>query len=178
VGSNRWLAVQVSGTVGAAAYAAHKAGIPAIAFSGESEGAQSFEVRPVPERSLVYAELALILTETVIAAGKPYLPEGVFLNVNFPKVEGDCTDPSKFQWVLSRINPPLLSVDHHMCGSSTLPTEDEVGKADGCYISVSPGNAADKTTENDVAKQAAVAEILENILVCLPSDKRRAVESK
>ncbi|KAF4121504.1 Survival protein SurE [Geosmithia morbida] len=168
VGSNLWVQVPFSGTVGSACYAVEEAGIPAIAFSGLSSGNVAFDATPVPERSLVYAELAATLTEAVIASGKPYLPDGVFLNVNFPKVEGGCTAASDFSWVLSRINPGFASPeDVDWCGSTRLPTETHVTGQDGCYISVSVGDASDKTTVND-DRQATVLEKLKDLLVCLP----------
>jgi hypothetical protein len=168
VGSNLFLAVQFSGTVGAAAYAAKQEKIPAIAFSGASEGTLAWNTSPVPQRSLVYAQLANTLTNAVIASGKPYLPEDVFLNVNFPKVEGKCTQASQFKWVLSRINIGLFSekdVEH--CGSDRLPMESSVVDTDGCYISISVGDANDKTTA-PAEKQAVVLKKLQKMLTCLP----------
>lgn len=169
VGTNLWVQVPFSGTVGAACYAAHEAGIPAIAFSGASSGNLAWNTSPVPQRSLVYAELATTLTNKIIASGKPYLPEDVFLNVNFPKVEGKCTQASQFKWVLSRINPGIISKpDAEWCGDDRLPTETDVHFEDGCYISVSIGDAADKTTVDD-KRQNVVLEKLRDMLVCLPS---------
>ncbi|KAL2173269.1 survival protein sure-likephosphatase/nucleotidase-like protein [Thermothelomyces heterothallicus CBS 202.75] len=167
VGSNAYLAVHFSGTVGAAVHAAKNAKIPAIAFSGASEGTLAWN-SPEEPRSRVYAELAATLTNAVIASGKPYLPEDVFLNVNFPKVEGQCTEASKFKWVLSRINVGLFSApDTEQCGSTRLPTEVSVLDTDGCYISVSVGDANDKTTA-PAEKQAAVRDKLKSMLTCLP----------
>ncbi|KAL2189286.1 survival protein sure-likephosphatase/nucleotidase-like protein [Thermothelomyces heterothallicus CBS 203.75] len=167
VGSNAYLAVHFSGTVGAAVHAAKNAKIPAIAFSGASEGTLAWN-SPEEPRSRVYAELAATLTNAVIASGKPYLPEDVFLNVNFPKVEGQCTEASQFKWVLSRINVGLFSApDTEQCGSTRLPTEVSVLDTDGCYISVSVGDANDKTTA-PAEKQAAVRDKLKSMLTCLP----------
>ncbi|CAM1507904.1 Fc.00g047520.m01.CDS01 [Cosmosporella sp. VM-42] len=168
VGTNLWLQVPFSGTVGAACYAAHDEGIPAIAFSGASSGNVAWNASPVPQRSLVYAELATQLTTKIIASGKPYLPKDTFLNVNFPKVEGACTDASKFKWVLSRINPGTISApDVEWCGDDRLPTENSVHDTDGCYISVSIGDATDKTTINDDRQDVVLAK-LKDMLVCLP----------
>ncbi|KAF4964130.1 hypothetical protein FSARC_7912 [Fusarium sarcochroum] len=165
VGSNLWLQVPFSGTVGAACYAAHDAGIPAIAFSGASGGATAYNTSPVPQRSLVYADLATTLVKKIVASGKPYLPKDVYLNVNFPKVEGKCTDASKFKWVLTRINVGLLSDrDTEWCGEDRLPTETDISLKDGCYASISVGDASDKTTA-DAARQKVVAAKLKDILV-------------
>ncbi|KAL3594520.1 hypothetical protein FPOAC2_08833 [Fusarium poae] len=167
VGSNIWLQVPFSGTVGAACYAAHEVGIPAIAFSGASGGNTAFNTNPIPERSLVYAELATTFVKKIVDSGKPYLPKDVYLNVNFPKAEGKCTDASKFQWVLTRINSGLLSErDTEWCGENRLPTETEIALKSGCYASISVGDAADKTTA-DAARQKIVLEKIKDMLVCV-----------
>ncbi|KAF5716224.1 ribosomal L1 [Fusarium mundagurra] len=167
VGTNLWLQVPFSGTVGAACYAAHEEGIPAIAFSGASTGNTAFNTSPVPKRSLVYAELATTLVKKIVDSGKPYLPEDVYLNVNFGKVEGKCTDASQFQWVLTRINTGLLSQrDTEWCGEDRLPTETEIALKSGCYASISVGDAADKTTA-DAARQKVVLGKLKDMLAHL-----------
>lgn len=169
VGTNLWLEVRLSGTVGAASYAALQ-GIPAIAFSGASTGYLAWNTVPAPGRSTVYAELATTLTNAILASGAPYLPAYTWLNVNFPEVTGGCTDASAFKWVLSRINPqtPILSSDDvETCGDDELPTESEVEDTDGCYISVSVGDASDKTTAK-ADKQAVVLAKLRSWLTCLP----------
>lgn len=167
VGTNLFVQVPFSGTVGIATYAAHEAGIPAIAFSGASTGNLAWDTQPVPQRSLVYAQLATKLTNAIIASGKPYLPEDTWLNVNFPAVEGDCTDPDKFSWILTRINPGFLSGDDvETCGDDRLPQEANVLLRGGCRISVSVGDASDKTTAS-ADKQAVVLEKLGDMLSCL-----------
>ncbi|KAK4236354.1 survival protein sure-likephosphatase/ nucleotidase [Achaetomium macrosporum] len=168
VGSNLFLAVQFSGTVGAAVHAAKSAKIPALAFSGASEGNLAWNTTPEPQRSTVYAQLATTLTNAVIASGKPYLPEDVFLNVNFPEVTGSCTDAAQFKWVLSRINIGTFSeADVEWCGDDRLPTEQSVADAGGCYVSISVGDANDKTTA-PAEKQAVVLRKLQSMLTCLP----------
>lgn len=168
VGSNLFLAVPFSGTVGAAVEAVRNHGIPALAFSGADSGALAWDTQPVPARSTVYAALAAELVDRVLAAGAPYLPDDVFLNVNFPSVEdGECTDPAGFKWVLSRINPGGLSDrDVETCGGDRLPTESDVVNADGCHVAVSVGDASDKTTAS-ADKQAGVLEKLGSFLTCL-----------
>ncbi|KAL2260203.1 hypothetical protein VTK26DRAFT_5877 [Humicola hyalothermophila] len=168
VGTNLYLQVYFSGTVGAAVHAAKQEKIPAIAFSGKSTGTLAWNTSPEPLRSRIYAELATTLTNAVIASGKPYLPEDVFLNVNFPEVTDECSDASQFKWVLSRINLGVFSdrdVEH--CGDDRLPTELSVVNTDGCYVSISVGDANDKTTA-PAEKQAAVLEKLRSMLTCLP----------
>lgn len=169
VGSNIGLTVFVSGTVGAATYAA-KNGIPAIAFSGASGSATSWESSR-PHYSEVYADLATNLTNQVVAAGKPYLPEGAWLNVNFGKVSEECASPADFSFVLSRIHTPVPLVsddDVTTCGDeSRLPSELEVSLASGCYASVSVGDA-DSKRDASADVQEVVLEKLGNLLTCLP----------
>lgn len=167
VGSLLWTAIRFAGNVCAAASAAME-NIPAIAFSGDSEGRLPWNTEPVPNRSLVYAELATILTNEIIKSGKPYLPEGVFLNVNFPNVKGKCQSASDFKFVMSRINPafPLFSKkDVDWCGSKRLPTEWNVLKHGHCQISVSVGDMTDLTTAS-AKQQKVVLESLKDILHC------------
>lgn len=172
VGSNvGFIQTEFSGTIGAACYAVDQ-GIPALAFSGLTSGNLAWDTTPVPARSLVYADLALNLTSAVLAAGAPYLPDGVFLNVNMAEVgEGDdCADASDFRFVLSRINTPsiLSSTDvTTSCGGSWLPTEKSVVDA-GCYVSVSVGSCSDKTTADATAQQT-VLDKLGDLLTCVVS---------
>ncbi|KAJ4286614.1 hypothetical protein N0V88_007978 [Collariella sp. IMI 366227] len=168
VGSNLYLAVHFSGTVGTVVYAAKEAKIPAIAFSGKSTGTLGWNTSPEPQRSKVYAKLATTLTNAIIGSGKPYLPENVFLNVNFPEVDDKCTNANQFRWILTRVNLGLFSdQDVEICGNKRLPTEQSVVDTDGCYISVSVGDANDKTTAA-AEKQAVVLKKLQSMLTCMP----------
>ena len=166
VGSNLDFQVPFSGTVGAAVEAV-KQGIPAIAFSGRSGNPTPFTAE-TPLYTQIYADLATNLTTRIIDSGKPYLPDGVWLNVNFPDVTNSkCNDVSQFQFVLSRINLGIFSGDDtELCGSDRLPMERNVVDR-RCYVSVSPGDANDKTTV-DADRQAVVASKLGNLLSCLP----------
>ncbi|KAK1751531.1 survival protein sure-like phosphatase/nucleotidase [Echria macrotheca] len=165
VGSNVYLQVHFSGTVGAAVYAAQR-GIPSIAFSGLTTGNAAWDTTPVPARSLVYAELAGMLVDTLAAQEKPYLPPNVWLNVNFGAVGGEgCTRAADFKWVLSRINIGLFSApDTPHCGTTRLPSEIDVVNR-GCFVSVSVGDARDKSTA-PAADQAVVVQKLGNLLSC------------
>ena len=166
VGSNLDIQVPFSGTVGAAVEAVNQ-GIPAIAFSGRTGTQTAFDAT-TPLYSQVYTDLALNLTTAVLESGTPYLPDGVFLNINFPDVsDTTCNDVSQFQFVFSRINIGIFSADDvQTCGSKRLPMEREVVDA-GCFVSVSPGDASDKTTV-DAGRQAVVLEKLQGLLTCLP----------
>ncbi|KAF2739809.1 acid phosphatase precursor [Polyplosphaeria fusca] len=167
VGSNLDIQVPFSGTVGAAVFAAHDRKIPALAFSGASGEPTAFN-QPAPLYSKVYADLALNVTSTIIASGTPYLPNDVWLNINFPKVsDSKCSKASDFKFVLSRINLGIFSAkDTLWCGTDRLPMERTVINS-GCFASISPGDAADKTTV-DAARQKQVLDKLKPILSCLP----------
>lgn len=169
VGSNVDVQAFFSGTIGAAVYAAHTAGIPALAFSGKSGDPTAWNVSPVPIHSKVYADLALNLTTTIINSGTPYLPADVFLNVNFGEVtDSECNSASQFKFIATRVTTGLLSArDAEVCGSTRLPWEADVSQfRSGCFVSVSVGDAADKTTA-DAARQKVVYDKLKPILSCL-----------
>lgn len=168
VGSNVGIQVPFSGTVGAAVYAVKTAGIPAIAFSGKS-GERTAWNQPTPLSAKVYSDLALNVTSTIVASGKPYLPADVWLNVNFPEVTSTkCNNANQFKYVLTRINWGILSAkDVQWCGTDRLPTESDVNGKSGCYVSISVGDANDKSTI-DAARQAQVLPKLKPILSCLP----------
>ncbi len=170
VGSNLGIVTQFSGTVGAAVEAV-KEGIPAIAFSGSS-GEQTAWNAPLENYMSVYADLSTTVTQALVNSGTPYLPSNVFLNVNYPEVNEDCAAPSDYKFVLSRVNiaiPFLTPADVETCGNDgRLPNETDVVGTDGCYASISVGDAGDKTTAGKEA-QSVVLEKLGSILSCLPS---------
>ncbi|KAL5113175.1 hypothetical protein ACEQ8H_008953 [Pleosporales sp. CAS-2024a] len=171
VGGNIAIQVPFSGTVGAASYAAKTAKIPAIAFSGQKGDATAWNAS-TPLYSQIYADLALNVTTTIVNSGAPYLPENTFLNVNFPAVEDDrCNSPSDFKYIFTRINSGLFSPqDADWCGSTRLPWEANVIllKGSSCYVTISPGDANDKTDVNDVSVQEQIIDKLKPILSCLP----------
>ena len=119
----------------------------------------------------VYAALSTTVTQTLVKSTKPYLPAGIWLNVNFPTVSGTtCSSPSKFKFVLSRINSAGSGTapDVQTCGSTRLPTETKVVDTAGCYASISVGVATSKADAN-AAEQGVVLNKLKSILSCLPS---------
>lgn len=171
---NLGIVVPFSGTCGAASAAADQLDIPGVAFSGDSGEPTSFR-DPTPSYSLVYADLAVNLTTTLLdatPAGQQALPPNTWLNVNFPAA-GDgtsCPTAASFRFVLSRIYPaiPFITKDDvETCGNDgRLPTERSVvGK--GCFVSVSVGRGNDKLDQGE-AEQAVVLERLGRILSCLP----------
>ncbi|CEJ61671.1 hypothetical protein PMG11_10195 [Penicillium brasilianum] len=171
VGSNIGLEVLLSGTVGATTYAAYNAGIPAIAFSGSTGSQTAWNASATyPVYSQVYADLALNVTDTLIASGVPYLPNDIWLNVNFGAVSSSCQTAEDFSFVLSRIHVaiPLITPDDvTTCGSSRLPSELALSLASGCYASISVGVASTKGDAN-ATMQGVVLNKLSNILTCLP----------
>ena len=169
--------VLISGTVGAATEAS-KEGIPAIAFSGTT-GSQTGHTAPVQTYMTVYADLSVNVTQGLVASGKPYLPSGIWLNVNFPAVsDSTCSSPADAKFVLSRINSATSSTakDVKTCGSTRLPTETTVVGTSGCYASISVGNAVAKTDAN-ATEQAIVLKKLQSILSCLPNSSDDMVSS-
>ncbi|KAI7780225.1 hypothetical protein LA080_016310 [Diaporthe eres] len=158
----------ISGTVGAATEAALE-GIPAIAFSGTS-GSQVSYTTATQTYQTVYAQLSTNVTTTLVGSGKPYLPDGIWLNVNYPTVSSStCSSASRFRFVLSRINSASSSAaaDVRTCGSTRLPTESSVVGTSGCYASISVGVASNKM-DATAAQQAVVLQKLQSILSCLP----------
>jgi hypothetical protein len=131
----------------------------------------------VPLRSSLYGQLAAQLTSKIISSGAPYLPPDIFLNVNFPKVEGNCVDLSDFKWVLTRINPGYFSPpDVGFCGGERLPTELSVITHGGCLISVSVTNAKDKTTAS-ADNQIVVLDKLRDMLSCIFASEKPSERS-
>jgi Survival protein SurE len=167
---NLGVVVPISGTAGAASAAADQLSIPGIAFSGSTGSQTAWTVSPVPDYVPLYANLAANLTTTLLESGTPYLPSGIWLNVNFPGAGSgtSCTQSSQFKFVLSKIYASL-GMDVVTCNNDGwLPTESKVVGTSGCYASVSVGKASDKMDADEEA-QAAVLSKLSGILTCLPS---------
>lgn len=119
VGANLGLTTQVSGTVGAATEAV-KLGIPGIAFSGATGSETAWNAAPDLYEE-VYADLSTTITQAVVKSGTPYLPAGIWLNVNYPAVNSTtCSSTSDFKFVLSRINDAVLFEADGKCCSLQL----------------------------------------------------------
>ncbi|KAL8377259.1 hypothetical protein RB595_008103 [Gaeumannomyces hyphopodioides] len=168
VGGNRWLQLPFSGTVGASVEAV-KQGIPAIAFSGASgTSPQKFNHTDPSPRAKLYSELAMVLINKVVSTGKPYLPAQTFLNVNFPDISDKCKSVGDFKWIMTRVMSGLFSGnDAPTCGRNKMPAEFELMFNKDCFISVSVGDANDKTTAAP-DKQQVVLDKLGDFLSCLP----------
>ncbi|GLI79455.1 hypothetical protein PoHVEF18_007790 [Penicillium ochrochloron] len=171
VGNNIGLAALLSGTVGATTYAAYNAGIPAVAFSGATGSQTAWNASATyPDYSQIYADLALNLTDHLVASDAPYLPNNIWLNVNFGAVSSECSKAEDFSFVLSRIHVaiPLITADDvTTCGSSRLPSEIAVSLTSGCYASVSVG-IADTKGDANATMQGVVLKKLSTLLTCLP----------
>lgn len=158
----------ISGTVGAATEASLE-GISGIAFSGSS-GSQVAWTTATQIYQSVYADLSTNVTQTLVASGKPYLPDGIWLNVNYPDVTSStCSSAAQFKFVLSRINSATIftAKDVTTCGSNRLPTETSVVDTNGCFASISVGVASNKS-DASADDQATVLAKLQSILSCLP----------
>jgi len=172
--ANTGISTFLSGTVGAACEAA-KLGYPAIALSG-STGNQTAWNAPPSTYQGVYADLSLNITQTLLASVAPYLPPGIWLNVNFSPVGSDsCTSAGDFGFVLSRIYPNPFGWDVETCGNDGhLPTESTVMGTSGCWASVSVAVASTKL-DAGINDQAVVMSKLGGILTCLPN-KDKVIE--
>ncbi|KAI4194658.1 MAG: hypothetical protein LQ350_007648 [Teloschistes chrysophthalmus] len=172
VGANLGTTTLISGTVGAATSAA-KTGIPALAFSGSTGSQIPYTTLPTPAYVTTYTTLSANITNTLLLAStsKPYLPQNVWLNINYPpSTSTSCTKPEDFGFVLSRINAATSATpaDVRTCGKTRLPTESAVvGTRGGCWASVSVGDAGTKG-DATAAEQAVVLGKLAGVLSCLP----------
>ncbi|KAL8916138.1 MAG: hypothetical protein Q9172_006435 [Xanthocarpia lactea] len=149
---------------------AAKRGIPAIAFSGTSGTPIAWTTTPIPTYVPTYANLSVMVTQMLIASGKPFLPSNIWLNVNYPaSSSSSCSSPQDFQFVLSRINTAFLGTpaDVMTCGEKRLPRERDVVGSNGCYASISVGRA-DTKGDASAEDQAVVFRKLWKILSCLP----------
>ncbi|KAE8154642.1 survival protein sure-like phosphatase/nucleotidase [Aspergillus avenaceus] len=170
VGSNLDIAGFISGTMHAAAYAAHDAGIPAVAFSGASGERTAFDDQ-TPGYSTLYADLATKLVNRLIEGGPPYLPEDTFLNVNFPKISDKCAGVDDYKFVLSRMWKAtwlFSDGDANTCNSEDkrLPTERKVTDK-GCFVSVSAVEAGNIRDATATVQREVIAK-LGDLLTCLP----------
>ncbi|KIK64940.1 hypothetical protein GYMLUDRAFT_56446 [Collybiopsis luxurians FD-317 M1] len=169
---NNLASLSGSGTVGAACEAA-KEGIPSTAFSAAGLSQVSYTDLSNDDADTLAAEVFATLTaefvDALLAAGKPFLPPGISINVNYPRSNStSCSSPSDFSFILTRIAPNASAVDVETCGTDHLPAESNVIAMSGCFASVSVMNA---TTEADVdaTAQAFVLYRLGDFLSCLPS---------
>jgi 5'/3'-nucleotidase SurE len=175
VGPNVAQSIEVSGTVGAATFAARERGIPALAFSGWGNGTGWNEPRPL--FSKLYAAAAVKLINHLTAGRRPYLPSDTWLNVNFPHYNSTgCSRVSDVKFVLTKIGhyEPSSSPDNadntdndKACGPSQLPTDLAIVLGHGCYASITVGDAVTKK-EASPSIQRQVVEKLSGLLTHRP----------
>lgn len=169
VGTNLGPNINGSGTVGAACEAALE-GIPSAAFSASTASQISFTtLNTDPNSALsisarIYADLTTTFTTTLLAAGRPILPPGISVNVNFSPTP-NCMSVGAFRFVPTRIAANDNVIDAPVCATEHLPAERGVVTGPGCFVSVSVMNAASKG-DVDAATQAIVFEKLSPILTC------------
>ncbi|KAF2749522.1 5'/3'-nucleotidase sure [Sporormia fimetaria CBS 119925] len=148
-----------SSTVGAAMWVVKHANIPAIAFSGAKHHSVS----------RTNADLSLKIINQLLASGKPYLPDGVWLNVNFPHGARQCS-PDEYKFILTRVSPNHSSTwgpDVEWCDNNgSLPSEKMVANLERCYVAIGVGNARYVTT-SDAARQEMVLGKLAPALSCI-----------
>ncbi|KAJ6441477.1 porphobilinogen deaminase protein [Purpureocillium lavendulum] len=148
--------------------------VPGIIFFASDDENVAWNSTKRPRRSLVQADLATHLLNTITKPGVPYLPEGVYLKVNFHKVEGKCNDASKFRWILTRISPWFHDVDPDLyhCFRHLLPYEEDVvcKYTSECYATVSIGDAWTLRNVEDKKKQEEVRDRLAPILRCIHTE--------
>lgn len=166
----------LSSTGLSAAWPVNHYGIPAIAFSAPhakpvDEYLQDWET--MDHIHPVYAQLANRVVEEVIGSGKPYLPEGVYLNVNFPLIREECQTPDKFRFIITRVHMKVPSSrDEPWCGKKQLLSEVDIldyhkilfGMP--CTVTITPVDAKDRSTINQHWKQRVVMEKLMDLVEC------------
>ncbi|KAI5122404.1 hypothetical protein M0805_002955 [Coniferiporia weirii] len=175
VGTNLGPGITGSGTVGAACEAA-KEGFPSVALSGAGGSQVSFTTLNTSSASTttaeVFAALGTTFTQALLAAPfsatSPILPPNITLNVNYPEATGDCTDPTAFSFVLTRLAPATDTTpsDVSTCGTDRLPTENSIVALSGCFASVSAINATTTKTDVDASTQGFVLNRLSTFLTC------------
>lgn len=168
VGLNTGSTTQISGTVGAASEAA-KEGIPSVAVSGATGSQTSYtELEDATSSATIaariYANLTLPILAPIFAAGVPYLPPLISLNINYASISSSCASTSDFKYVLTRIEADSSATDVETCGTDHLPAEGTVVDA-RCYATISVFNATDKA-DVDASTQAVVLNKLKGILSC------------
>jgi 5'-nucleotidase len=108
--------------------------------------------------------LTLPILAPIFAAGAPYLPPLISLNINYASISDSCASTSDFKYVFTRILANSSTTDVETCGTDHLPAEGTVVDA-GCYATISVFNATDKA-DVDASTQAVVLEKLKGILSC------------
>lgn len=162
--------------VSGAACEAAKEGFPSVAISGGGGAQVSFTTLSTPSASTTtantFAVLGVIFTQALLAqpfnSSSPILPTNVTINLNYPDATGPCTDPSAFDFILTRVTTAQATTppDVETCGTTRLPTEASVIAMTGCHATVSVMDANTKV-DIDASTQQFVLNRLESFLSCL-----------
>ncbi|KAG9043474.1 hypothetical protein FS837_009506, partial [Tulasnella sp. UAMH 9824] len=118
--------------------------------------------------SHVYSELAMKITNQVTSS-TPFLPKGVSLNVNFPKLSADCSKAEDFKYVFTTVYHLARTIKctgsfNGSLKSVKTPAEVDVIASGACLVSISAMNSY--KLDADPATQIAVSNKLKPILTC------------
>jgi hypothetical protein len=117
--------------------------------------------------SKLYAAAAAKLINHLVARGRPFLPGDTWLNVNFPRYNSTgCSKVSDVKFVMTRIADN--DDNGKACGSLQLPTELSIVLGQGCYCSVSVGDAVTKKAASPSIQRQVMAK-LDGLLTHVPS---------
>ncbi|KAG8944412.1 hypothetical protein FRC04_001992 [Tulasnella sp. 424] len=171
VGFNLGVQTLFSGTVGVANFAV-KQGVPAIAFSGGDDERRPWTALQKGDVAHLYSQLAMTITDQVTSS-VPFLPEGVSLNVNFPKLSANCLKAEDFKFVHTTIYPFVPTIQ--CTGSVKAPDEADVIASGACLVSISVmgshkldvGQATQTTVFNKLEPILSCADIKNNVIVPL-----------
>lgn len=174
IGTNTGLINQISGTIGAAAEAA-TIGVSSVAFGGTSGSHVSYTtLASTPNATSTlsayfYATLTTQFIHTFLSGGSaPVLPPETFVSVNYPAISA-CAEPVDARWVLARNLANPFAEDIETCGTTSLPTENDVLGTTGCYVSVVVLDAWTKSDVNATRQKAVLERLSALPLDCLPN---------
>lgn len=158
-------ATRISGTIGAAAYAAQE-GIPAIALSVFD--LQKRKYKEIDRQNLdhdssfIYAKAGLRVIESVVTGNnatgtsfvqsisgqldKSFVPLHTILSVNFQKAGKRCKAAEDYKFVFTNIyGIEGIRGDAQHCGTTDHPSDWEImNRGEGCWASVSLLSSKDK----------------------------------
>ncbi|KAG8921429.1 hypothetical protein FRC01_000256 [Tulasnella sp. 417] len=161
VGPNLGAMTLFSGTVGVASYSVKHQGVPAIAFSAGDDTRVPYTALKDGDVAHLWSQLAMTITRQVISS-KPFLPDRVLLNVNFPKTSPTCSKAEDFKFVFTTVYPLVPRIE---CAESVrTPTEGDVIASGACLVSISAMSSNKLDVDTD--KQTAVFNKLSPILSC------------
>ncbi|KAG8894304.1 hypothetical protein FRC00_009147 [Tulasnella sp. 408] len=147
--------------VGGVANYAVKQGVPAIAFSAGDKERRPWTALQPGDVSHLYSRLAMAITKQVTSSA-PFLPKGVSLNVNFPKLSANCSSASDFKYVFTTIYPHASAIKCN--GKIKTPAEADVIASGACLVSISAMGS--NKFDVDKATQTMVLNKLKPILSC------------